>query len=170
MSKHCLNCDKELSGKYTLKFCNHSCAAVYNNKSRCIINNCFCCNKGLRGKNRKFCNSSCQGKYKYEKIKELILSDKAHLLKAKNKDGIIKKVLIEKYGNACMKCGWSEINKYTGKVPIELEHIDGYWYNCKLNNLLLLCPNCHSLTKTYKALNKGNGRPWRYEFIERKKE
>ena len=33
----------------------------------------------------------------------------------------------------------------------------------ELDNLELLCPNCHSLTKTYKALNLGNGRHTRRE-------
>lgn len=33
--------------------------------------------------------------------------------------------------------------------------------NNKEENLLLLCPNCHSLTSTYKGANKGNGRPGR---------
>lgn len=32
------------------------------------------------------------------------------------------------------------------------------WTKIDINNLILLCPNCHSLTPTYKALNKGNGR------------
>ena len=30
--------------------------------------------------------------------------------------------------------------------------------NNKLENLRLLCPNCHAQTPTYKAKNKGNGR------------
>jgi predicted HNH restriction endonuclease len=66
--------------------------------------------------------------------------------------------LIGKYGAKCKLCGWDKINPVTGKCPIELEHIDGDSTNNKLENLCLLCPNCHSLTPTYKALNRGNGR------------
>lgn len=55
-------------------------------------------------------------------------------------------------------CGWGEKNEYTGKIPLEVEHIDGNSENNKEENLTLLCPNCHSLTKTYKGANKGNGR------------
>jgi predicted HNH restriction endonuclease len=62
-----------------------------------------------------------------------------------------------------MQCGWDKINLHTNKVPIELEHIDGNSTNNELSNLKLLCPNCHSLTSTYKALNKGNGRHKRME-------
>ena len=79
----------------------------------------------------------------------------------------LKRFLIENYGDKCMECGWCEINKVTGKVPIELEHIDGNSENNSLENLKLLCPNCHSLTPTYKALNSGNGR---YKRMERYKE
>ena len=61
-------------------------------------------------------------------------------------------------GEKCMECGWSERNPHTGNIPIELEHIDGDFKNNKEENLKLLCPNCHSLTKTYKGANK-KGRP-----------
>jgi 5-methylcytosine-specific restriction endonuclease McrA len=57
----------------------------------------------------------------------------------------------------CSKCGWCEVNPSTGKCPLESHHIDGDASNCDLQNLKILCPNCHSLTSTYKALNKGNG-------------
>lgn len=71
----------------------------------------------------------------------------------------IKRYLFEKYNNACMKCGWCKRNPYTNLIPLEVEHIDGNYLNNKEDNLYLLCPNCHSLTSTYRALNKGNGRP-----------
>ena len=34
----------------------------------------------------------------------------------------------------------------------------GNFENNSETNLTLLCPNCHSLTPTYKGANKGNGR------------
>jgi predicted HNH restriction endonuclease len=39
-----------------------------------------------------------------------------------------------------------------------VEHIDGNYENDREKNLTLLCPNCHSLTPTFRALNRGNGR------------
>jgi len=63
-----------------------------------------------------------------------------------------------------MYCGWCEVNKVTGNVPIQLEHIDGDSKNNSLDNLKLLCPNCHSLTPTYGYLNKGNGRSERKKY------
>lgn len=47
--------------------------------------------------------------------------------------------------------------QYTGTLPLEVEHIDGDATNNSEENLTLLCPNCHSLTRTYRGANKGNG-------------
>jgi hypothetical protein len=63
-----------------------------------------------------------------------------------------------------MKCGWGEVNKFTNKVPIEIEHKDGNCENNRLDNLELLCPNCHSLTSTYKGANKSEGGSPRYKI------
>ena len=77
----------------------------------------------------------------------------------------IHRYLREKYGDKCMECGWAKINVFTNKVPLDLEHIDGNSRNNKEDNLKLLCPNCHSLTATYKGANKGNGRDARYRTL-----
>ncbi len=70
----------------------------------------------------------------------------------------LRHYLVAKYGEKCSRCGWAGRNPVTGRVTIEVEHIDGDWRNNRPENLTLLCPNCHSLTPTYKALNKGHGR------------
>jgi 5-methylcytosine-specific restriction endonuclease McrA len=46
--------------------------------------------------------------------------------------------------------------EWNGK-PIEcaLHHKDGNKHNNKIDNLEILCPNCHSQTDTYTAKNKG---------------
>ena len=70
----------------------------------------------------------------------------------------VRRYLEEKLGVCCSKCGWAELNTTTGRVPINVEHIDGNPYNTVEGNLTFLCPNCHSLTPTYGNLNKGKGR------------
>jgi hypothetical protein len=70
----------------------------------------------------------------------------------------VRKYLIEKFGERCARCGWAERHPTTGRVPLEVEHIDGNWKNCAEDNLTVLCPNCHSLTPTFRNLNRGNGR------------
>lgn len=71
----------------------------------------------------------------------------------------IRKYLFKKYGNKCCKCEWSEVNPHTNRIPLEVNHIDGDHTNNIETNLELICPNCHSLTNSYRALNNGHGRP-----------
>ena len=46
------------------------------------------------------------------------------------------------------------------------EHIDGNYMNNKEENLILLCPNCHSLTQTYKGANRNHGRQGRKKYMK----
>ena len=68
---------------------------------------------------------------------------------------VVRIYLIEQHGKEeCWKCGWDEVHPVTGKVPLELNHIDGDWRNGTLENLEVICPNCHSLTPNFRALNR----------------
>jgi len=60
---------------------------------------------------------------------------------------MIKEGIIE---DKCMECGWNKKPEGFLFTPCELEHIDGCPTNHLKDNLKLLCPNCHSLTKTYR--------------------
>lgn len=171
----CENCNTIITKKYgSGRFCSEHCARGYSTRNkRQDINskvsktlrhiheneeyfyitysgNCLNCNKSISNKN-KFCNSSCFGEYR-RKIK-------IELWKKGEIEGhtiikTIRRYLIETFGEYCWKCNWSERHVITGHVPIELNHIDGNWKNCKENNLEILCPNCHSLTLNFRALNK----------------
>lgn len=41
------------------------------------------------------------------------------------------------------------------KIPLELDHINGDRYDNAINNLRILCPNCHALTPTNSGKNRG---------------
>ena len=55
----------------------------------------------------------------------------------------------------CESCGLTE---WKGEeIPLELHHIDGNHFNNDLDNLQLLCPNCHSFTDNFRGKrNKKN--------------
>lgn len=53
----------------------------------------------------------------------------------------------------CELCGWAE-RSADGRIPVELDHINGDRYDNRLENLRILCPNCHSLQATHRGKNK----------------
>lgn len=54
----------------------------------------------------------------------------------------------------CELCGWSEVS-LDGRIPVELDHVNGDHSDNRLSNLRILCPNCHSLQPTHRGRNKG---------------
>lgn len=53
----------------------------------------------------------------------------------------------------CEECGWARVSS-DGRIPIELDHINGDRYDNRIENLRILCPNCHSLKPTHRGRNK----------------
>lgn len=53
------------------------------------------------------------------------------------------------------KCSVCGLTHWLGKlIPLELHHKDGNKNNNNLENLEILCPNCHYFTDTYKSKNR----------------
>ena len=77
---------------------------------------------------------------------------------------VVRNFIFKKFDNECCECGWSEVNPFSGRVALEVDHIDGDSSNNAEENLRLICPNCHALTSTYKALNKGRASQERLQY------
>ncbi len=52
----------------------------------------------------------------------------------------------------CEECGWAKTTA-DGYLPLELDHINGDRRDNRLENLRILCPNCHSLKPTHRGRN-----------------
>ena len=61
------------------------------------------------------------------------------------KERLIKEGLLE---NKCAICG--NIGEWMGKsLTLQLDHINGEHTDNRIENLRILCPNCHTQTETY---------------------
>ena len=123
--------------------------------------NCLHCGKENLFKgysyNNKYCDNKCQADYQSnEKIRAWLEEGKDWKTQT---PPWAKRHLVESRGYACECCGISEWNEK--KIVLEVDHIDGRHYNNTVDNLRLICPNCHSQTDTYKNKNNGNGRKYR---------
>ena len=67
-------------------------------------------------------------------------------------DGRRKRILLEQDH----KCGRCSLDEWMGEeLPFELEHIDANRNNNVRENLIMLCPNCHSITPTWRGKKNG---------------
>lgn len=161
--------------KRTYKFCNHSCAASFNNLG--VVRNprkverrthCLKCNIRILGSGRFYCSRRCNNAHKKDNFKdkftEAFLSNS--LKPGGSTTRAIRKHLIRTVGERCQECGWARRHKVTGRVPVEVHHRDGNAENNRPDNVRLLCPGCHSLTPTFRNLNKGKGRAYRRKMPE----
>jgi 5-methylcytosine-specific restriction endonuclease McrA len=125
---------------------------------------CAQCAKVLERWQYKFCSIKCQKDFQYFQFIQVWRSgdvDGGIGLTVRSVSRHIKRYLYEGSAGKCTLCGWNEVHRLTKVAPLEIDHIDGNSENNTLQNLRLLCPNCHSLTTNYKNLNKGKGRKWR---------
>jgi len=174
LTVRCKYCNEYFTGSKTNKnpkFCSQTCVAKYNMKVSDdeIIKSCkeslsmgqaaellgvsfltlrkraknlgvYQPNVGLKGTRRK--------SFRKIQSKEILEGKHPNYQTHKLKKRLLKEGIKE---NKCERCGisiWQEI-----ELCIELHHIDGNNRNHKLNNLQMLCPNCHSLTVTYKNMS-----------------
>lgn len=110
---------------------------------------CKICNTMLPAKKRDhvFCSPICRTKYNEHETESGNGKTRPR----------IKNFLIKTRGNKCEICGMGAI--WNGKeLILHLDHINGDADNNSINNVRLLCPNCHSQTETYCQRNRGKGK------------
>ena len=82
-----------------------------------------------------FCGKKCQ-----DNFASIENEYKTGGAKVYNRYTDYRKKAIQAFGNKCELCSWAH--------TVDVHHIDGNRDNNDLNNLCVLCPNCHSLTET----------------------
>lgn len=117
-----------------------------------ICRNCKCEFSKKSGK--VFCSKDCSSKWRTKKALEDWISGRRTDFKQFTCPQFIRRYLFKINDSKCEVCKWGLVNEFTQKVPLQVHHIDGDCMNNKLENLQLLCPNCHSLTENFGSRNK----------------
>ena len=129
--------------------------------------------------NGLYCSNACQKAHEWAKRKEIVLkyrdnpAEWIRILKINSnahQDRILKRVIIEEFGRgetgrACWDpwdrgCTFEEANPFLKKpwptnIITELDHIDGNPNNQSIENLRIVCKNCHGLGPHYGSRGKG---------------
>lgn len=71
---------------------------------------------------------------------EVYLNNEIAISSGKLRLRLIKEGLKEEKCELCGLTHW-----LNGKIPLELDHIDSNHHNNSLDNLQILCPNCHAI-------------------------
>lgn len=79
-----------------------------------------------------------KGGFRYESIEQYLASSKSI-----TSDKLRRKLLY--FGVKEAKCEICQLAVWNNQpIPLELHHVDGNHHNNELNNLQILCPNCHA--------------------------
>ena len=162
------------------KFCNSKCSALYSNyhsellkkckrgpktgnyTSHGCVNICRNCGKVISGE--KFCNMSCKCEYDRDRQIFKWLCGELSGTCPSGAKSYVKFWALRNSKFSCSACGWNKLNPYTRNSTLEVDHIDGDSSNNASENIRILCPNCHSLTSTYKGSNKNSCRTYRKKY------
>lgn len=85
---------------------------------------------------------------KYD-LKDILIKDSPYLNIARLKKRLISQGILE---YKCAICGLKEWQNKP--ISLQLDHINGNNNDHRIENLRLLCPNCHSQTITFAGKNK----------------
>jgi hypothetical protein len=145
-----------MCGKITFKQPSHLnkktfCSVKCSSSSRIKPGRCIVCGKEIPQASRRYCSEFCH--------KVIISRFAIYRIENGTFEGqtkTIRNYLLSKRGHRCETC----LNEYwqLQPIPLEVNHVDGNSENNKLENVKLICPNCHALTPNYKGRNKGKGR------------
>lgn len=94
------------------------------------------------------------GKRQRKPLEEVLVAGRAVAQTSALRRRLVEEGVKEARCESCGRDSWLD-----GPIPLELDHINGDRRDNRLENLRLLCPNCHALTETYRGRNIGRYDP-----------
>jgi len=160
MNKKCaFGCEND--GQYILKNGKLCCSKSHNSCSALRQHNAEGLKRAYKEGRKKNYFTDEHRAITIENRKDMVVKNLFTEANAKYRSNHYLKRIIRERGLLEWKCSCCGIDSWQGKnITLELDHIDGSAHNCKLENLRLLCPNCHSQTDTFrgKGINTGKKR------------
>lgn len=87
-------------------------------------------------------------------LEEVLIEHSTYSNSSDLKRRLLKEEIFQRMCYSCRLTQWMG-----GDIPLELEHINGTKSDNRIENLTLLCPNCHALTPTYRGRNNCEEKP-----------
>ena len=154
----CERCNKEHDGKFgSGRYCSRSCSNARkftseSNRLKSAAAKRYY--KSLSDEERKSMALERSKNIDYAKISKtwenkLLLSEFDKLTWSSMR---LRVILEQK--SKCYECGCSEWRG--SELPLEIDHVNGNNKDNSRENLKALCPNCHSITPTWRGRNKKN--------------